>query len=294
MSTNNKDSDPNNEIFDLKSENTSKSDSVVDSDENQEEIDRDRETFSEPRLGKVRLERSSPYDHLKKKWYKDIAINLRNYGYESAGYSWMHDRDAIYYNSLLRKLTLASALLSTITTSGITAIISLIETKVLWLLYALSGLSIAISLAGAIISVWILNNNYNLKIKEHSEKSAKFGKLYRKIKNQFSLYPNHRYDAKTLLDYTTERFNELDRERPFIRSSTQKKWEEQVELNEKGDILYDKILPLPSEFLSDDDSCNLDNDRVKKIGNNTFVRIDNDNLKKAKTTSVNKWIKNRL
>ena len=246
----------------------------------------ENEEFIPHKLGKTKLKYcyKNSKSPTKKKWYRDVAVNLRDYGYQSAGYSWMHDRDAVYYNGVFTKLTLWAAILSTITTTGIAAVITIVDTQHIWLMYLLLAISILLSLSAAILNVWKLTYNYTLKIQEHSEKSAKFGKLFRKIKNQFSLEPVHRYDAQTLLDYTTDRFNELDRERPFIRPSTIKKWDKQAVLNENGDPLYDKILQLPSEY----------NNNSRGLDDETVINMEGNQTKDTKTINVNRWIKNML
>jgi hypothetical protein len=245
----------------------------------------DEINLNETNLGKRKLplltHNNNYKDKIKKNWHKDITLNLRDYGYQSAGYSWMHDRDATFYNGLNNKLELIAAILSTITTAGIALVIPLVENEIIWLMYTLLGVSIALSLSAAIINVIKIVKNYNFKISEHSEKSAKFSKLYRKVKNQFSLKPTRRYDAQTFLEYTTDRFNELDREKPFIRDSTIKKWKDQQILNEQGDPLYGKLLPLPSEIM-------------QEINDDTTIQIDNNCIKSNNSKSVNNWIKTML
>lgn len=180
-----------------------------------------------------------------KNWSLQLARRLRYYSYESAGLAWQHDRDAQFYNSLNVKLTLWATLISSFSAVAVTGIMSLVNNNSLIGFYILSSITIVLNLTVAMLNAWKYVNNYVFKIIEHSEKSAKFGKLHRKIKNQFSSPLINRYDGKTLLEYTSDRFSELDREKPFIRKTTTVSWEKKTK---KRNYLYDDLLALPYEF----------------------------------------------
>ena len=133
-----------------------------------------------------------------------------------------------------------------------------------WVFYAVTVVNGLFVLIVAILNNMHLVYNINTKVFEHLEKSAKFGALFRRIKDQFYMPVNIRYDAKTLLDFVSERFNELTAEKLFLRQITEKTWNKIVPKYSNGDINYDAILLLPEEVrlnmnndLSDDVTINV-------------------------------------
>lgn len=190
-------------------------------------------------------------NHDNKVWTKQLSERLREISFESAGFAFMHDKDAIYYNKMNINLTIAATLLSTISAVAIASIISLLDDKDKIIFYIMTSITILINLLTACINAFKYINNYVFKIIEHSEKSAKFGELHRKISNQFALPLEHRYNGKTFLEYTESRFSELDREKPFIRNSTILKWEKK---SKERPHIHENLITLPNEFNPNDNS----------------------------------------
>jgi hypothetical protein len=110
--------------------------------------------------------------------------------------------------------------------------------------------------------------NYDFRISQTLDKAAKFGKLFRKIKLQFSLSPQDRDPPKTLIEYTCDRFDELDREKPFLRSGTASAWNQHLDEVRSNETLYDNIIRLPGELRQHSRGINLGNENKKndKIG----------------------------
>lgn len=210
-----------------------------------------------------------------KRWTKALAERLRQIAYQSAGYSWMHGSDASYYNSWNGFINLWVAILSAISAVGISAFTALVENvtnkHLRRFAYSLAIIGIIFNLVVAIMSAIKLAKRYEWKIAEHSEKSAKFGDQQRKITNQFSLQPWDRQDAVDLLDTETDRFNELDREKPFFRGSTEKAWQDYYSTLKSNHTDYNSILPLPTEMQNDTMVITKDN----QGNNDTIIDINN-------------------
>lgn len=200
------------------------------------------------------MKRSIDENNSSKIWELPISKRLREYSQNSYELSWKHDIDANYYNSLNTKLTVISTLLSAISAVAITGLLSLFSndnddinnTKINEIyMYIISISTILVNLIVAGINSYKYIHNFVYKIIECSDKSSKFSKLYNKIKNQFCLPISERYNAKTFLDYVFERYSELDREKPFIRDSTNKKWDKYIK-NKKH--IHENFTNLPYEF----------------------------------------------
>ena len=182
-------------------------------------------------------------------WTNEMAVNLRDYAYKSNMYSWQTGQDAFYWNRFGRKLIMWSSVLSLVATLGFGPILGLVDNPDLrWLFYVITVINLLLVLSVAILNNMHLIYNITTKIVEHLEKSAKFGALYRRIKDQFYMPVKIRYNAKTLLDFVSERYNELTSEKLFIRPATQNNWDEQITRTNNGDIDYDAILLLPIEL----------------------------------------------
>ena len=185
-----------------------------------------------------------------KNWDKPITINLRDYAYNSYALSWMTGHDAQLKFELSRKITFTAVILSSVIALVIASILPIVEkTDIKWISYILIGIGIVLSLISAILNGYKLTYNLDYTYAEHLEKSAKFGKLFRSIKNQFHLPKESRYDGKTFLEFVSDRFDELSREKLFISTETQEEWDKfQVPRNENGELDYNKILLLPCEL----------------------------------------------
>ena len=143
-----------------------------------------------------------------------------------------------------------SSVLSLIATIGFGPILGLVDRPNLrWLFYTITVINLLLVLSVAILNNMHLIYNITTKIVEHLEKSAKFGALFRRIKDQFYMPVDIRYNAKTLLDFVSERYNELTAEKLFIRKLTEKNWDNQIIKNDNGDINYDVVLLLPEAIL---------------------------------------------
>lgn len=185
-------------------------------------------------------------------WTREMCINLRYYAYESYRLSWITDQEAMHNNKLNKKIVFWAALLASLSVVLLAGIMSLFEHEnYRWLFYVITSTNIVVAFSVAVLNNYNLIYNLAFKVTEFQEKSNKYGKLYRRIKNQFYLPVSQRYNCKTLMEYTTDRYDELDREMLFIRETTQKEWDAIVPKDGSGRIDYDKILQLPSEFRSD-------------------------------------------
>lgn len=183
-----------------------------------------------------------------KNWTQQMSVNLRDYAYKANMYSWQTGQDAFYWNRFGRTLVMWASILSVISTLGFGPIIGLVNMPDLrWLFYTVTVINGLLVLTVAILNNMHLVYNISTKVVEHLEKSAKFGALFRRIKDQFFMPVGIRYNAKTLLDFVSERYNELTAEKLFIRSVTDKNWGKQVPRRDNGDINYDAILLLPEE-----------------------------------------------
>lgn len=206
----------------------------------------------------------------KKTWTLPLVERLSYYSDECEALSFQHDVDAKYYHNLNVTLTLWSTSVSTVSAIAVTGIMSLINSDDLLAFYILTSVTIALNLVTALLNAWIHICDYVYKVFEHSDKSAKFSQLHRKIKNQFSIPISKRYDGKTLLDYTAERFSELDREKPFIRKATIKLWQITNEKNRN------ELFGLPPELIKDNNyHHNKNKNNLGNKNNNNHVIIEN-------------------
>jgi hypothetical protein len=188
-----------------------------------------------------------------KHWTKEMAINLRNYAWDAYKYAWQTGEDAYYWNSYNSKMTKYASILSLIVSAAFAGNLSnrYVDDEG-WKIFTeiIGWVGFIISLAVSIVTTLLSVNNVVTKITEHSEKSAKFGRLYRRISNQFSMPLSIRYNAQTLLDFVSSRFDELDSEKLFVRKTTEEKWSQ---LEEKGDFSIEEALSLPIEFYQNED-----------------------------------------
>lgn len=173
------------------------------------------------------LEDSIEHDVHEKSWTVGLVEHLKTYRQESIAYSWQHDVDSQYFNGIDVMLNLIATFFSIFSAIAITGILSLFdeEGKQVFF-YTLSIMAIFVNLLVSVINAWRQVNNYTYKILEHGEKAAKFGDLERSIGDQFSVELKDRYNGKLFLTYISNRFSELDREKPFIRKTTAAEWAE--------------------------------------------------------------------
>jgi hypothetical protein len=222
-------------------------------------------------------------------WDKPISMNIREYAYNSYALSWMTTEDSNYYSDLNDKLTFFSITIGLINTLVIATVLPIINYQIQWLMYTLIGIGIILQFVQAIATQYKHVYKLDYSSQEQSEKATKFGNLYRSIRNQFYLQKEHRYDAKTLLEFVAERFDELNREKLSIRSNTQEKWDKfHTPYNEDGSINYDKILLLPCELRHDDEQ----NDYVTidfpvNIVNKRKLKFLHNERKLAKSKKIN-------
>jgi hypothetical protein len=197
---------------------------------------------------------SKTYDS-KNRWTRDIAINLQNYAFKSNGSWWINGKDANFYNKRNSFINLLIVILSAISSAGIASVMGLApvnndagdtSTVSIIFFYLISGISLSLSLTTAVAQGVQEVGKYSDKASDCKDNASKYGELYRKITNQFRLEPSDRIDALVFQNYVTERFDELEREKPFIRDITEKEWHAKIERYGKS---IDEIVPLPSEFL---------------------------------------------
>lgn len=183
-----------------------------------------------------------------KNWTFETATNLANYVISSAQSSFIHGLDATYFNKQNTKNLLIVGILSAIATILSASILALFEN---WeeAFITVSILTVLINLFNSLYTVYGLVQNFSLKVLNHSESSAKFGELARRIKDQFSRPQDKRYDAITLTDWAQQRFDELEREKPFTRGQSEATWTKKI--NEEG---LESIVQLPLELRKVDSS----------------------------------------
>jgi len=196
-----------------------------------------------------------------KRWTRRLTKRIREYAFQAMGFSYMTGTDAAYFNSYNSWVNLVIQILSAILIVGIggtTAMIAAIMSNVnnneevnAWLqgfLYFLQVVNIGISLAIAILKGVQSAKGLVKKIINFSISSAKFAELYRNIKDQFSFESVDRDDAITLIRYIQRRFDELEREKPFIRDGTTLAWQEHVSQVKNSPEKYETIIELPEEL----------------------------------------------
>jgi hypothetical protein len=189
-----------------------------------------------------------------KNWDITVTKNLRDYAYQAYSLMWMTGEDAKQTAALSQKLSFASTTLSFFTTIAIAGLLPIVDKfSVLWLTYLLVCLGIVLSVCVAVINGYKSVYQLDQTIQVQTEKSSKYGKLFRSIKDQFYLQKENRYDAKTLTEFVSDRYDELNRESLLISYDAEKKWLSQVPRDESGNIDYDQILMLPSELRQDED-----------------------------------------
>ena len=182
-------------------------------------------------------------------WTLELAKTLRYYSYNSAELSWKYGRDAKCYNKFNNTISLVIAFSNALSTVGIVSIMNLLDDlENLPAIYTLASVTIVLNLISTLGTVYQKIKNYEYKIAECSEKSNKYSDMHMDIRNQFALPVDHRYNGLTLLEYTSKRFSELNREGLFIRDSTNSKWEKQMS-NKPN--LKDNLLILPPEYEND-------------------------------------------
>ena len=187
-----------------------------------------------------------------KNWTKRMSNKLRKYSFSAAGFSWQTGTDAAYYNGLNSEINLWIGILTALNGLGVLAAIVFVQDQSeLWaivLFYMFSVMSLLLSLSIGILQAIQSAKNLVGKIVSFSVSSAKFGELSRNISDQMDIPPTERDDAIVLQRYTRERFNELEREKPFIRDSTATEWEAYAKALAVTPEKYDSVLKLPDEL----------------------------------------------
>jgi len=214
---------------------------------------------------------------LNKKWTKRIANKLRDYSFQATGFSWQTGVDAAYYNSMNTRINLIIGICTVLNGIGITsALIFLQDRDILWkmiLFYSLSFISLLLTIFIGLLQIYQTSKNLMQKIVNFSVISSKFGELSRIINDQMDIPVEDRDDAITLQKFVSNRFNELDREKPFIRNSTSNEWDKYSKLMKVDVSRYDTIVELPEELKNDIDKTKLDKKKKNKISNNFFNKI---------------------
>lgn len=191
------------------------------------------------------------YNMGQKEWSFGIAERLQEYAFKSSGLSWMYGNDAAYYSSINRKSNIVIGTLAAVSSIAIAGIFALVDNRSCSEpnvgFYVVTALSICFTVTIAILNRYQATMNFGYRISEFSEKSTKFGSLYRRIHNQFKTQPKNRQDALSLLDYVERRFEELDREKPFLRDKTVNEWGNYLTAP-KPNINKDFIIAIPNDL----------------------------------------------
>ena len=205
-------------------------------------------------------------------WTLEISQNLQNYAIKCLGSWWMYTLDASYYDSVNSNINLSIGVLSCVSSiaMGISIPMSGISENASSIAYyVLSIFALVSTVTVTSIQGYQMAEKVDLKAAYNKEKAAKYGELYRKIINQFYLEASDRKNAISFLEMVNERYNELEREKPFIRDSTQEKWKEH--LNDvynmhQGNI--NRLVSLPKEFTKDTDVYETDIDPAARFDAN--------------------------
>lgn len=209
------------------------------------------ETDFEP-VSTINNTQSNQTKHYLKNYTPRLSNGLRSYAVQATGYSWQTGADAAYFNSLNSRFNFWIAVLSAIATIGIGGGLIFVQTRdKVWaevLFYIFQITSVLLLTTIGILQGMQLAMNLANKIVNFSISSAKFGEVARNIKDQFNLPNDKRDDAIILQKYTTNRFNELEREKPFIRDSTAAAWNEYMKHAKYDPSKFDAILELPDEL----------------------------------------------
>lgn len=183
-------------------------------------------------------------------WTLDMAKFLSILSYKCAKMFWVHDQDAQHFHHKDKLLTATSSLASVCSSLTVTAIMGFFDTNSV-AFYILTSATIALNLLVTLINTWRYIFNYTIRVLEHNDKANKYIRLHRKISCQFALPLEERYSAKTLMDYTSERMAELEREQPFNRGVTISRWS-----IDRINFFYDSFV-MPEELRQSSDMDNL-------------------------------------
>lgn len=186
------------------------------------------------------------------KWTIEICEIMRSYAFKSLGYCWIHLEDARFYYNINTVFNILILCLSAISAVGITGSIIFVKSnsfeKEIVIFYIISVFAIVLNVIVALLKALQFGINLDIRIATHAEKASKFGDLYRKIISQFALEANDRMDAINFMNQITERFNELEREKPFLRQRTIKKWDSHAQ-KIKENNLESELIKFPKEIM---------------------------------------------
>lgn len=194
------------------------------------------------------IERGVKHENTKG-WDINVSTELRSYAAQSAGFNWMFARDAAYYFAVNTNISIATMVLTVLSTIGIVGCLVIVQTgKVMYLYYTLTCINILVNVFSGCLQGYQTIKNFTLRISQTVEKAAKYGALYRSVRLQFILPPAARDYAEQFIKSIYDRWNELERERPFLRNSTKKAWEEYSASLKTDTSLYDRLIPMPPEY----------------------------------------------
>ena len=194
-------------------------------------------------------------DKVNKDWSFPIAKRFQDYAFKSAGLSWMYGNDAAHYSSVNNKTNVAIGILASISSIGIAGILALVDNRECSKpnigFYVLTSITILMTVFIAILNRYQSAMNLQQRVEDYSEKSAKFGSMYRRINNEFNKDTEDRANALLLLENIERRFEELDREKPFIRNKTVDEWGKYLN-NSSSHVNMDAIISIPDDLQDDD------------------------------------------
>jgi len=224
---------------------------------------------------------------LQNDWTKDMTLNLQQYAFQAIGNSYMTGDDAKYFNAQFTKTSYAKNILIAISTIGIAGLIYFVQNRterwsvVLFWICSIAALLLNVTIG--LIIAYQTTQNFPSNIITSSINAIKFGSLARQIKNEFYKPLDKRQDAMILLGYVTDRFNELEQEKPFIREESVKEWQN-YSANYKDDpSMISQIIMLPEEYRytpkvmkTKDFTMKTTNVNYEAIDNKTNELINND------------------
>lgn len=197
--------------------------------ENVNKIEANDEVFLEPTEEmQSQFDKNKLYEvplSVEKNWTRAVAERLSEYANDSRESGWKHGKDAKYYNDLNTYVTIFSSISATITIvlSGI--IIRFVGSDFSpENFYVILGCIIGIQFFTGIFNGYKHVKNFVGRIIVHSESSSKFGRLFRKIKDEFALPLNCRQDGQSLLREIGERYTEVHRDQPLVRDNLDRRW----------------------------------------------------------------------
>lgn len=149
-----------------------------------------------------------------KEWNNSIEDLLKSWGEKSAGLSIMHSKDRKYWRKKSNMISIASILISTLSSS-----LSLSSTSSNYyeiIMYLVGFLGLISSLLQSLKQFY----NADEKASEHKLASRLYGNFYRSIKLQLALKHNDRIPVSEFVNISFKEYEKLLQDAPIINTTT--------------------------------------------------------------------------